>query len=212
MTLNKRLPCLRLVCKNNPVVMSVDPIPDQQAEVRLLLEIGQGNRRSFEMLYQRFSGILFTTALRILNDKAEAEDVIQEVFFQIWEKAAVYTPHRGKPLSWALTLTRNKAIDRLRAIQRRGRLNDEVERETDGQMQIEVRDSTHEMDAVQKGKIIRSAVMQLSRDQRQAIEMAFFAGLTQNQIATQLQQPLGTVKARIRRGMLRLKNLIEAKL
>lgn len=191
---------------------SVDPIPDQQVEVHLLLEIGRGDRRSFEILYERFSGILFTAALRILNDKSEAEDVIQEVFFQIWEKAAVYTPLRGKPLSWALTLTRNKAIDRVRAIQRRGRLNDEVEREADGQVQVESRDSTHEVDSLQTGKIIRNAVMQLSREQREAIEMAFFAGLTQNQIATQLQQPLGTVKARIRRGMLRLRNLVEAKL
>lgn len=203
---------MQLAGKNIPVVTSVDPIPDQQAEVRLLLEIGRGDRRSFEVLYERFSGILFTAALRILNDKTEAEDVIQEVFFQIWEKASVYTPLRGKPLSWALTLTRNKAIDRLRAIQRRGRLNDEVEREADGQAQIESRDSTHELDSLQKGALIRNAVMQLSREQREAIEMAFFAGLTQHQIAAQLRQPLGTVKARIRRGMLRLRSLIETRL
>lgn len=186
----------------------MEPTPDQQIEVLLLQRIGQGDRAGFQELYDRFAGILFTTALRVLNDQREAEDVLQEVFVQIWEKATLYIPERGKPLTWAMTLTRNKSIDRLRSIQRRARLRDEVENEADVSQSIEQRDSSDEVDTMEKGKIIRNAVMQLSQEQREAIEMAFFGGLTQNEIAFRLKQPLGTVKARIRRGMMRLKDIV----
>ncbi len=182
--------------------------PEQHLEMELLRKIALGDRESFQDLYGRFSGILFTAALRVLNDHREAEDILQDVFVQIWEKAHFYVPERGKPLTWALTLTRNKSIDRLRSIQRRARLRDEVEQETDIQDSMARRDSSDEVDSLEKGKIIRDAVMQLSREQREAIEMAYFGGLTQNEIATRLDQPLGTVKARIRRGMMRLKDLV----
>jgi RNA polymerase sigma-70 factor (ECF subfamily) len=180
--------------------------------MQLLSRVAQGDRAGFEELYERFSGILFTASLRVLNDQREAEDVLQDVFVQIWEKAHLYVPERGKPLTWALTLTRNKSIDRLRSIQRRSRLRDEVEIETDVKSSMEKRDSSDEVDTLEKGKIIRDAVMQLSREQREAIEMAYFGGLTQNEIASRLDQPLGTVKARIRRGMMRLKDLVESQL
>jgi RNA polymerase sigma-70 factor (ECF subfamily) len=111
-----------------------------------------------------------------------------------------------------MTLTRNKAIDRLRSSQRRFRLQDQVERESKASAQTLSRDSANEVDALEKSRIVRSAVLQLSKEQRQAIELAFFAGLTQNEIAEELSQPLGTVKARIRRGMLKLRNLIAARL
>jgi RNA polymerase sigma-70 factor (ECF subfamily) len=111
-----------------------------------------------------------------------------------------------------MTLTRNKAIDRLRAIQRRFRLKDQVEKETQVSGQIAVRNSADEVDAIEKSHIIQSAVLQLSKEQREAIELAFFSGLTQNEIAQELKQPLGTVKARIRRGMMRLKELVSARL
>jgi RNA polymerase sigma-70 factor (ECF subfamily) len=111
-----------------------------------------------------------------------------------------------------MTLTRNKAIDRLRSSQRRFRLQDQVERESKASAQALSRDSAEEVEALEKSRIVRSAVLQLSKEQRQAIELAFFAGLTQNEIAEELSQPLGTVKARIRRGMLKLRNLIAARL
>ena len=186
----------------------MDANPDQLLEMELLRRIAQGDRASFESLYERLSGILFAAALRVLNDQREAEDILQDVFIQIWEKAHFYAPERGKPLTWALTLTRNKSIDRLRSLQRRARLRDEVEVETDIKVSIDRRDSSDEVESNEKGKIIRAAVMQLSLEQREAIEMAYFGGLTQNEIASRLDQPLGTVKARIRRGMLRLKDLV----
>jgi RNA polymerase sigma-70 factor, ECF subfamily len=185
---------------------------DQESEIELLRRVGQGDRRSFEDLYDRFSGVLFSTALQILNDHREAEDVVQEVFVQIWDKAKLYDAARGKPLTWAMTLTRNKAIDRLRSAQRRYRLQDQVEKETKVTNQIALKDSSEEVEILEKSRLIRAAVLELSKEQREAIELAFFSGLTQNEIAQELNQPLGTVKARIRRGMLRLKEMIAARL
>ncbi|MBV9998396.1 MAG: sigma-70 family RNA polymerase sigma factor [Verrucomicrobia bacterium] len=185
---------------------------DQESEIELLKRVGQGDRKSFEDLYDRFSGVLFSTALQILNDHREAEDVLQEVFVQIWDKARLYDAARGKPLTWAMTLTRNKAIDRLRSAQRRYRLQGQVEKETTITNQVAIKDSSEEVEILEKSRLIRAAVMELSKEQREAIELAFFSGLTQNEIAQELNQPLGTVKARIRRGMLRLKEMIAARL
>lgn len=185
---------------------------DQQSEIELLRRVGQGDRKGFEDLYDRFSGVLFSTALQILNDHREAEDVVQEVFIQIWDKAKLYDAARGKPLTWAMTLTRNKAIDRLRSAQRRYRLQDRVEKETKITNQVAVKNSSEEVEILEKSRLIRAAVLELSKEQREAIELAFFSGLTQNEIAQELNQPLGTVKARIRRGMLRLKEMIATRL
>ena len=102
-----------------------------EAEIELLKRIGQGDDGSLEEFYDRLSGVLFSTAYRVLNNQVAAEDVLQDVFIQIWEKASLYNPALGKPLTWAVTLTRNKAIDRLRSTQRRNRLHDNVQRESE---------------------------------------------------------------------------------
>ena len=191
---------------------------DESLETELLEATGRGDRDSFRQLHERYAGVLFSTAYQVLNDPAEAEDVLQDVFVQIWDKARLYDRSRGKPLTWALTLTRNKSIDRLRSAQRRHRLKDEVEKETAVNEQRGAGavhngdDSVERVCAREKSTLIRNAVLQLSNEQRQAIEMAFFGGLTQNEIAQELDEPLGTVKARIRRGMIRLKDLIEPRL
>jgi RNA polymerase sigma-70 factor (ECF subfamily) len=104
--------------------------PDKGKEREAQIErMGQGDRGSFEELYDRFSGLLFSTAYRVLNNQVAAEDVLQDVFLQIWEKAPLYKPALGKPLTWAVTLTRNKAIDRLRSTERRNGLQDDVQRD-----------------------------------------------------------------------------------
>ena len=191
---------------------------DELLEIELLENTGRGDRDSFRQLHTRYAGVLFSTAYQVLNDQAEAEDVMQDVFVQIWDKAKLYDRTRGKPLTWALTLTRNKSIDRLRSAQRRHRLKDEVEKETSVSEQRGAGgaqaggDSVERVYALEKNRIVRSAVLQLSTEQRQAIEMAFFGGLTQNEIAHKLDEPLGTVKARIRRGMIKLKDIIEPRL
>lgn len=181
-------------------------------EKSLLEKTGQGDKDSFSELYDRYSGVLYTTAYRVLNNPDDAQDVLQDVFVQIWEKASMYDASRGKPLTWAMTMTRNKAIDRLRSKQRRSRLRDEAEKEGNVHKDDHQGDVAEEVYGLERSEVVRNAVMQLSKEQRQAIEMAFFGGLTQNEIAEALSEPLGTVKARIRRGMMRLRTLIEPRL
>ena len=178
----------------------------------LLQLVAAGDHQSLDELHRRYSGVLLATAFRVLNNSRDAEEVVQEAFVQIWEKAGVYDCERGKPLTWAMTLTRNKAIDRLRRIQRRHRLHDEIEEEAQIWDRLVENDSCDQAVSHETHAIVRSAVIQLSPDQRRAIELAFFGGLTQHQIAEKLEEPLGTVKARIRRGMIKLRNIIAPKL
>jgi len=177
-------------------------------ELDLLRRIAQRERAAFEALYDRYANILYASALKFVKEDADAQDVVQDVFIQIWDKAKLYDPAKGKPLTWALTLTRNRAIDRIRAIQRRTRLRDEFEQETVMDESAGVREALSGVDASEKGQILRTAVNQLSPQQKKVIELAYFSGLTQTEIAEKLGEPLGTVKARARRGLLKLKELL----
>ena len=198
---------LSMYCLTMETLSVVDP-----TDVELLLRAGKGDNDSLQQLYRRFSGALFSTAYRVLNNVKDAEEIVQETFVQIWDKAALYDIRRGKPLTWAMTMTRNKAIDRLRRVQRRLRLQDEIASEAAVWDRTVERDSSDFAAAHDTQKIVRSAVIQLSPDQRRAIELAFFSGLTQHEVAKRLGEPLGTVKARIRRGMIKLRHVIEPKL
>lgn len=183
-------------------------VSEIEDEMELIRKIGDGDRASFEAFYARYCGVLFSTALRVLNDPTDAEDVTQDVFVMIWNKASMYDPSRGKPLTWAVTMTRNKAIDRLRSLQRRFRLKEEAGKEADCGDTIHERLPLDEVESAEHGSLVREAVQKLGSDQRQVIEMAYFQGLTQNEIADRLKEPLGTVKARIRRGMMKLRKLV----
>ena len=188
--------------------MEPDPAKELEAEIELLKRIGQGDRRSFEELYDRFAGVLFSTAYRMLKNQQAAEDVLQDGFIQIWKKAPLYSPDRGRPMTWAVTLTRNKAIDLLRATRRRGCLQDNVEQELETFEQFDDRSSFIEVTSAETSKLVRDAMQKLSKDQREAIELAFFSSMTQTEIAERLNAPLGTIKARIRRGMMTLRDMI----
>ncbi len=181
---------------------------DPAEDIRLLQRVGQGDRAAFAQLYDRFSGVLFATALSVLNDRETAEDVLQEAFFMIWEKAPLYDADRGKPLTWALTLTRNKAIDRLRGLQRRRRLHDDAEQESRTADRFDDRNSFTAVLSAERAALVRQAMDELSSEQRQAIELTFFGSLTQNEAAAQLGEPLGTIKARIRRGLMKLREVL----
>lgn len=179
-----------------------DAAPD---DAQLLRRIAARDREAFSQLYDRYAGVLYSTVFRVLNNPDEASDVLQEVFVQLWEKAPSYDPALGKPFNWAMTMARNKAIDRLRALKRRFEFVAEIT--------VEHEETAHDPGAGpgevfthEQAAQIRSAVATLPYEQRQAIEMAFLAGMTQHEIADALRQPLGTIKARIRRGMLKLRD------
>ena len=185
-----------------------EPALDLERDMELLRRIAGGDRSAFARFYDHYSGLLFTIAVKILNDTKEAEDVLQEVFLQIWNKADAYDPLLGKPASWAVTLTRNKAIDRIRSSQRRSKLIEQaaVEAAVAPDNSPSANEKLHGRENAQ---LIRSEVAALPPDQRRAIELAFFSGLTQDEVSQTLQEPLGTIKARIRRGMLKLREKLE---
>lgn len=185
---------------------------DRSIELDLLARIARQDRAAFEDLFSRYSGILYATALKFLKDDADAQDVVQDVFIQIWDKAKLYDPAKGKPLTWALTLTRNRSIDRIRAIQRRTRLRDDFEKETTVDESGILREALSGVDANDTAQILRQVVAQLPAAQRTVIELAYFEGLTQTEIADRLGEPLGTIKARARRALLKLKTSLDERL
>jgi RNA polymerase sigma-70 factor (ECF subfamily) len=195
---------------HDPLRMEPDPEKEFKAEIALMLRIAQGDQRAFETLYDRFSGILFATAYRVLNNQAAAEDVVQDTFIQIWQKAPQYDPAKGKPLTWAVTLTRNRSIDRLRSTQRRSRMQDDLQAESETFEQFDGRSSLDAISSAETSQRVRDAVNKLPADMREAIELAFFGSLKQSEIAERLNTPLGTIKARIRRGMTKLQNMLDS--
>lgn len=186
--------------------------PDQSQERLLLRRIANGDRVSFQELHHRFAGLIFATAHHVLRDHQDTEDVTQEVFLNIWKKASLYHEGKGEPLTWVSSLARNRAIDRLRAKERRAKLRDAVQADPASVTPAEIRDASELASLRERGHIVRSAVMQLNAEQRQVIKMAYFAGLSQSQIAQKIDAPLGTVKARMRRGLGKLRGLVEPKL
>ncbi len=175
------------------------------SDAEVIRRIRAGDRAAFLEFYDRHASLLLSVAARVLGDRREAEDVLQEVCTQIWQKSSGYDSALGSLSSWAAALARNKAIDRIRASTRRRRLVEEIALSAET-LQPEAAASANEaLFGRERAQQIHAALAGLSADQRQVIELAFFAGLSQSEIATRLDQPLGTVKARIRRGMLRLR-------
>ena len=187
-----------------------EPVPLEQTDqdVELLRRVANQDRAAFAEFYDRHSTLVFSVACKILNDQTDAEDVVQETFFQIWEKAVKFDPKLGKAASWAATMARNKAVDRIRSTQRRTRLAEAAGAEMviANECDATVNAAVHGHD---KAQLIQTAIVTLPVDQRQAIELAYFSGLTQNEISEKLKQPLGTIKARIRRGLLKLRDQLE---
>lgn len=173
----------------------------RKVDDQLVLRIARRDQAALSELFDRISGTLMAVAVRILNDKAAAEDVVQDVFLEIWNKAGTFNPENGKAISWSVVITRNKAIDRVRA---RIRASEVMEQAT-----VEL-DATPEWPAGlgddDRAEYLQGALADLEQDQRIAIELAFFGGLSQSEIANRLDKPLGTIKAHIRRGMLKLRD------
>ena len=170
---------------------------------RLIRRIARREREAFSQLYDRYAGVLYSTAMRVLNDAKEANDVLQAVFVQIWDNSPVYEPALGKPFNWALAMTRKKAIDRLHALQRRYAFFAEIT--GDKEDESEILTARNKVSTKDQAGRVRDALATLPYEQRQAIELAYLGGMTADEIAETLGQPPGALKARIRRGMLKLR-------
>ncbi len=169
--------------------------------------VANGDRTCFRNLHDRFGALLFSTIFRVLNDRQDTEDVMQEVFALVWRKAGLYSPEKGTPTTWLASMARNRAIDRLRLKQRRARLGEQHEAEVQVQVGQPHHASAGEELVLRRERCaeVRKAVFSLAPDQQEAIRLAYFDGMSQKEIAEQLGKPLGTVKARIRRGMEKLR-------
>ncbi len=171
----------------------------------LLTRVAAGCPHSFAILYDRFAAALYGIALGMMRDHAEAQEVLQDSFITAWKNAGLYDPSLGKASTWLIHLTRNTAIDRIRRKRRRGKLLDQIA--------VEPRcspDSISPDSPLIEAEVAREMIRLLKTlpdDQRTALELAFYDGLTQVEIAQRLHLPLGTIKSRIRRAMDRVRSL-----
>jgi RNA polymerase sigma-70 factor, ECF subfamily len=183
-----------------PALSSENRVADQAALDRM----ARGDHEALAELYDRHARPVFSLALRILQERTEAEDVVQEVFAQAWAQAARYDVHRGVVAAWLLTIARSRAIDRLRS--KRTRPGAATDRESmlnqmpDGGVPPDV-----QLLSAEQVSTLRHALLALPTLQRIALELAYYEGLTHAEIADRLEQPLGTVKTRIRQAIIKLR-------
>jgi RNA polymerase sigma-70 factor (ECF subfamily) len=174
----------------------------------LLRALARGDQTALASIYDRYRLILFGLVMRILHDRAEAEEVLQETFLQVWRRAGDFDEARGRAFTWLVTIARSRALDRLRASASRGRVASEA-----AQMpRDEVGDAAEDALRSEQGKVVREALAELPSEQRQTLLLAYFEGLTQTEIAARLGDPLGTVKTRMRAGMIKLREVLRDKL
>ena len=186
---------------SSPCMTPATPAPDDAA---LLQAVARRDEGAFASLYDRMSRPVFSLIVRVVRSRAEAEEVLQEAFWQIWERAADYRAELGSPFCWIVTIARRKAIDRLRANSRHlQRIEDAQGARVDDDFASPA--ALESLASDERGTAVRSALAKLGPDERRAIALVFFDGLTHLEIAAAERTPVGTVKARIRRGMLKLK-------
>lgn len=198
------------------LTMDANPQPSgddrNREQARLVAAMARGDKAAMAALYDQLAGPLHGLAVRMLGNTTEAQDLTHDIFLQLWRTAASYEPGRGSVFSWAATLTRNRAIDRIRSRQRRSEILATAAPELQPAAPAGDTDSATTLWLREQTAAVRAALAELAPDQQQAIELAFFGGLTQQEIAARLNEPLGTIKARIRRGLLKLKDLLPGRL
>jgi RNA polymerase sigma-70 factor, ECF subfamily len=173
------------------------------SDATLVSRLLQKDVGAFEELYDRHSRIVYALVVRILQQSPTAEEVVQDVFLQLWRNAAQYQVARGPFVPWLLTLARNRALDHLRLKSERQRRREDQTEELPAISQAPEYEKA--LDEKRRAERVRSLIGTLSAPQKKAIEMAYFEGLSHSEIANALHEPLGTVKSWIRNGLLRLK-------
>jgi RNA polymerase sigma-70 factor (ECF subfamily) len=171
----------------------------------LIQRMASKEAQALEAFYERYSRIVFTMILRIVRVRQDAEDVLSDVFWQAWQQASRYDTSRGKPIAWLLTIARTRAIDSLRSGSKRGE-----ETEFDANAPVETTERGADpfvLAGLQHA--VKACLEKLAEPQRVALEMAYFDGMSQTEIAKSLNQPLGTMKDRIRTGMMHLKKCLK---
>jgi RNA polymerase sigma-70 factor, ECF subfamily len=169
----------------------------------LIAGIIKRDRQSFDFFYERYAQIIFNLCVRILKDEAEAQDVLQEIFLQIWREAARFDPSRASVKTWLFTIARSRSLDRYRSRKTvTSRLEDNAE---DQIQQIAGKEDLQGTSIMQQ--YVLNALSELSAEQRLVLELSYYEGLTQEEIAGRLKEPLGTIKSRIRAALMKLRSL-----
>ncbi len=179
------------------------------SDAALMDQLVRREQGALERLYDRYSRAVYSLVLRIVQTPASAEEILQDVFLQLWRTAHRYQAARGRLEPWLFTLARNRALDHLRMKgEKQRRREDSVEFLA---QPIGAPNPEHFLDAQRRAALVRKLIGSLPELQRRAIELAFFEGMTHSEIAASLNEPLGTVKSWIRNGLLRLREAMEAK-
>jgi RNA polymerase sigma-70 factor, ECF subfamily len=181
---------------------------DVSSDAALVQQLLRRDVRAFEQLYDRHSRIVYGLVLRILQQGSTAEEVVQDVFLQLWRNASQYQASRGPFVPWLLTLARNRALDTLRLKSERQRRREDQTEELPQIAQVPQYEQA--LDEKRRAEVVRSLMSSLSAPQKKAIELAYFEGLSHTEIAEVLHEPLGTVKSWIRNGLIRLKEGLRA--
>ena len=171
----------------------------------LVQRVATGDEAAFHVLYERTHRIVFTLAVRIVNNRESAEEVTLDVFHDVWRRAATYDAAGGSVVGWIMNQARSRAIDRLRSEQRKKRVSNAALSPVSVAVE---RDPRTTFDIREQGVLLRDALKVLTPDERRAIETAFFSDLTYGEVAARLNQPLGTVKTRIRSGLAKLRQAL----
>ncbi|WP_018127016.1 sigma-70 family RNA polymerase sigma factor [Balneola vulgaris] len=184
---------------------------DNSRDKELLIRIAAKDPVALSLLYDQYNRLLFGLLVSILKKKEEAEDILQEVFTNIWEKADQYDPEKGSAYTWIVSLTRNKGIDRLRSkvYKEQKKQSTSLDNE-DTYMPLFSEENNPLEDAIlsDRASMLKEALAKISEKQRTVLQVAYFDGLTQTEISEQLDIPLGTVKSRMRDGMLKLREIL----
>ena len=179
------------------------PRDERMADQAALVRLARGDQSALAELYDRHARPIYSLALRILREQADAEDIVQEVFAQAWHQAARFNASRGAVAAWLLMMARSRAIDRLRA--RRSRPETASDAETVERMPDAAARQDLQLLSSEQVEMLKTALNGLPASQREAIELAYYEGLTHTEIADRLSEPLGTVKTRIRQAVIRLR-------
>jgi RNA polymerase sigma-70 factor (ECF subfamily) len=176
--------------------------PGESTDLELMQSIQAGEADALSQLYDRYNGILKALILRVIHNEAEAEDLLQEIFMEIWNQAKNFSAQKGKPLGWMVTLARRRAIDGLRKKQAYARAEERLQNETEQQPDAWVHNTTEEeINLGDTRVLIRRVISQLPPAQQEAVDLAFFRGMSQREIAAKTNTPLGTVKTRLELGL-----------
>jgi RNA polymerase sigma-70 factor (ECF subfamily) len=176
--------------------------PGAPSDVDLMTGIQAGDPDALSQLYDRYNGIVKALILRVIHNETEADDLLQEVFMEIWNQAKNFSAQKGKPLGWMVTLTRRRAIDALRKKQAYARAEERFQAEPEQQPLAWVQNTTAEdIRASDTRALMAKVISSLPEAQQQVIDLAFFRGMSQREIAAHTNIPLGTVKTRLELGL-----------